>query len=73
MIIAAIVAILQLLESGISGNKSILQQYCSNTAILPQHFHFGKGLEHARILENRAPLKLMLGGVFTPANYIAVI
>ena len=39
MIIATIVSILQLLEPGISGNKS-------NTAtILPQHFHFGKGKE----------------------------
>ena len=44
MIIAAIVAILQLLEPGISGKKSILRQYCGNTAaILPQHFYFGKG------------------------------
>ena len=48
MIIAAIVAILQLLDPGISGNKNtcILRQYCDNTAaILLQHFHFGKG-EH---------------------------
>ena len=45
MIIATIVAILQLLEPGISGNKSILQQYCGSTAaILPQHFDFGKGI-----------------------------
>ena len=32
MIIATIVAILQLLEPGISGNKSILRQYCDKTA-----------------------------------------
>ena len=34
MIIVAIVAILQLLQPGISGNKSILRQYCHNNFIL---------------------------------------
>ena len=36
MVIAAIVGILQLLEPGISGNKSILRQYCRNIAA---HMH----------------------------------
>ena len=45
MLIAAIVAILQLLEPGISATNL----YCGNiAAILPQHFHFGKDFHGPR-------------------------